>query len=112
MSVKSELNDVKAALRDIGGLTVVTAWPKETDVLPCALVSLAGETGVDYRDDVETVTEIEWYVRLFATREAEMMALCENAQAQMEGLGYRRTFRYEEGDGNVRQTVYRFAKLI
>lgn len=111
--IKQELAGIKTALRGIDGvLLVATAWPKNFDTLPCIIIQLASEQGVDNRDDHEYLTEIEWYVRVFSNREGISLHLASEVKTAMENLGYVRTFRHDEGAADVRQTVFRFAKTV
>lgn len=108
-----ELGRVKAALRSIqGALQVYTNWPKSFDALPCVLLTQAGESPADFRDDAEYLTEIEWYVRVFGSQETPHRAICKAVQETMTALGYQRTFRWDEGAADVRQTVFRFITTI
>lgn len=109
VDIDAERERVKAALRALSGVTVVaTNWITANDALPCIVLLLASEEAADHRDDTEYLTEVEWYVRVFGTKEAPHRALCARMRAAMEGLGYKRTFCWDEGAATMRQTVYRF----
>ena len=112
-TVKQELDAIKDVLKALPGVRLVcTGWPQTFDTLPCVLVQLAGEDGADRRDDGEYLTRLEWYVRVFSRKESEQCALCDLVEEAMEQLGYRRTFRWEEGMTELHHTAYRFEKTI
>ncbi|MDD3410517.1 MAG: hypothetical protein PHY12_06875 [Eubacteriales bacterium] len=109
----TERADILSALRALEGVKLVaTNWPKALDTTPCVLLMQAGESAADYRDDAEYLTEIEWYVRVFCKKDEQQRTLCRAVHEAMEALGYRRTFRWDEGAADVRQTVFRFMKQI
>lgn len=111
--VREELEAVKDALKAQQGVRLVcTSWPKTFDTLPCVLILTAGEEAGDFRDDGEYLTRLEWYVRVFSRKESEQCALCDLVEEAMEQLGYRRTFRWEEGMTELHHTAYRFEKTI
>ena len=99
---------IQDALCQIDGLTVTTAWPREPSQGPVALVTLAGDSPADYRDGRRYLTELEYYVRVFAAKAAVMRAMCAAVNQAMEGLGYERTFRWEEPGEGWRQTAMRY----
>lgn len=110
MTLKDDAPRILDALRQVEGITVTTAWPKEEPTRPVVLLTLAGDTPADHRDDQEYLTELEYYVRVFAAKAADMRRICAAVQDAMEALGYRRTFRWEEPgeDGGWRQTALRY----
>ena len=58
---------IKTALEDITGLgSISDSWPTAKTKLPAIVVDLASEQGADRRDDKRYLTEIEFYVRIFA----------------------------------------------
>lgn len=59
---------ILTALGRIEGIEATTAWPREPPRKPVALVTLAGETTTDRRDDHRYLTELEYYVRVFAAK--------------------------------------------
>ena len=109
----TEREKVKAVLETIPGIKAFeTKWPDKFNTLPCIVLTLASERGVDRRDDEEYLTEIEWYVRTFAAKEADLQAVSKAAGAAMRALGYERTLLWEQTEGNVRQVVARYQKTI
>lgn len=111
MTMEAEKNAVRTALKTIPGVKqVYTAWPKTFDATPCILIQLAGELPADFRDDSEYLTELEWYVRVFAKKEADMGPICAVLRPTMEAIGYRRTFAADVGGEDIHQTLYRFVK--
>ena len=109
----TERENVKATLGEIAGVKLVaTTWPKQFKELPCILLTMAGEKGADFRDDEEYLTEIEWYVRVFAVKEDNLLAVADAAQTAMQQLGYVRNLRWEEPGADLRQVALRFTKTI
>ena len=109
----TEREAIKEALKAIPNVKLVdTKWPEQFKTTPCIIFNLAGETGEDFRDDKEYLTELEWYVRVFAAKEADLWAIADAAKEAMEGLGYVRTFRWEEPGTGIRQVAIRMKKYI
>ena len=67
---------ILTALGRIEGIEATAAWPREPPRKPVALVTLAGETTTDRRDDHRYLTELEYYVRVFAAKSADMRRVC------------------------------------
>lgn len=108
MRAWDETPRITAALEQIEGLRVATAWPKECPEEPVALVTLAGERAAARRDDREYLTEMEYYVRVFTASSGDMRRLCAAVDEALEGLGYARTLRWEEDGEGWRQTAARY----
>lgn len=87
---------------------VTTAWPREPPAAPTILVTLAGDSPADWRDDRRYFTELEYLVRVFAAKAADMRAVCGEVHEAMEALGYTLAFRYEEPGDGWRQTALRY----
>lgn len=103
-----EQTRILTALACIDGIEATTAWPREPPRVPVALATLAGETTTDRRDDRRYLTELEYYVRVFAAKSAEMRRVCSAVDEAMAALGYERTFRWEETGEGWRQTAMRY----
>ena len=99
---------ILTALGRIEGIEATTAWPREPPRKPVALVTLAGETTTDRRDDHRYLTELEYYVRVFAANSADMRRVCSAVDDAMSVLGYELTFRWEEPGEGWRQTAMRY----
>ena len=95
-----------------GVRSVTRGWPRQFDRLPCVAVSKASDTTVDVRDDREYAAELEYYIRVFARRTKEADTLAEAVDAQMEALGYTRTFSYDGDEPDVRVAALRYRKTI
>ena len=103
---------IRAQLVQLEGVKAVTrGWPRRLDELPCIAVSKAAESPVDFRDDRARLSEIEFYVRVFANQAAQADAIAEQVDAQMEEMGYMRTFACDEDDEHVRIAAMRYRKI-
>ncbi len=96
------------AMRELENVTVTTKWPKGEAKIPVVLVTLAGDRSADRRDDRRYLTELEYYVRVFAAKADDMRCTCAAVHTAMEGLGYELTFRWEEPGEGWRQTAMRY----
>lgn len=67
-----DLPRILSALEKVDGVTVTSAWPREPPAVPVVLVTLAGERAADRRDDRWYLTELEYYVRVFAAKSGEL----------------------------------------
>ncbi len=104
---------IKTALEDIPGLgSLSDSWPASEADLPAIVVDLASEQGTDRRDDRRYMTELEYYVRLFAGTPAGVHALLEAVNPRMEALGYERTFKFDQNAAGALQTITRFTKTV
>ena len=103
-----DLPRILAALEAVDGVTVTSAWPREPPAVPVVLVTLAGERAADRRDDRWYLTELEYYVRVFAAKSADMRRVCSAVDDAMSVLGYELTFRWEEPGEGWRQTAMRY----
>lgn len=99
------LPNVKAALPD---------WPESWQKLPCVVVTESANQAAEYRDDEEHITELEYYVRVFARSSADRAVTASAVDDTMRELGYRRTFAWEEENngGGVRQKAMRYRKYF
>lgn len=99
MGFISESDQIAEVLTSIDGVKCITrGWPSVMDreTLPCIIVQKAGERGAGRRDDQEYLTEIEYYIRVFARVGAEADRVAAAAQACLLSLGYERVFGWEE----------------
>ena len=69
-------------------MTVTSAWPREPPAVPVVLVTLAGERAADRRDDRWYLTELEYYVRVFAAKSGELRRVVAAVDDAMRALGY------------------------
>lgn len=110
MALKDDKPRILAELAKIEGVKqALSAWPKDWGKLPCVVVSLASNQPVEYRDDREYVTELEYYVRVFAAKEAERADVASKVDDAMLSLGYTRGMHYEEDGEGIRQMAMRYA---
>ena len=100
------------ALNAVDGLTVTAAWPTEPPSAPVVLVTLAGQSAADRRDDVWYLTEMNYYVRVFAPRRDALMRACDAADAAMRALGYEPVFRWDEPGEGWRQIATRYRAYL
>lgn len=108
-----EIERIVEALSGLEGVRTVTrGWPKQETALPCIAVQLASEQGSEYRDDSEYLTELEYYVRVFARTAAEVDGLIPRLRESMDELGYQRGFAWEDADERVHQRVERYKTVI
>ncbi len=113
MGAEGETRRILEALGSVEMLKNVSrSWPRQQAVLPCTVVTLAGERQVDERDGAEYLTEMEYYVRCFARTGTEADELAPKIRQVMERLGYRRGFAWEESSEAVFQRVERYKKWI
>ncbi len=104
MSFVSEADRIGKALAMVEGVKCVTrGWPSamDEDTLPCIVVQKAGERGADSRDNREYLTEVEYYIRIFARKAGSVDAIAKAAQRELEDLGYERVFTWEAFDGDI-----------
>lgn len=103
---------ILAALENTGAAVVTDAWPREIPSRPVVLVTLAGDTGIDRRDDRYYLRELEYYVRVFAAKSSALDAALRAVVAAMEDLGYELCFRWEEPGDGWRQTALRYKTYV
>ncbi len=104
---------IKTALEDIPGLSSISdSWPDAETVLPAIVVDLASEQGTDRREDKRYLTEIGYYVRIFASTPAQIHAMFEAVYPRMEALGYEITFKFDQNTEGARQTITIWTKTI
>lgn len=111
--IHNEAEAIKAALGALEGVQCVTrGWPKSFEQLPCIAVTKASDTPVDFRDDREHVAQLEYYIRIFASRAQDADALAPLVDEAMERMGYMRTFAYDDDDADVRMAALRYRKYV
>lgn len=111
MALTNEAEQIATALGELDGVALVTrGWPTDGTALPCIAVMLAGETGADSRDDAEYLTELEYYLHLFAPTAPACDTLAIAADGVMQGMGYRRTFANEQPEAAVAHLIRRYTK--
>ena len=107
----NDIDNVLAALGGISGVQLVTrGWPKTdpaTAKLPAIAVQEAGNRPAAHADDDELVTEIEYYIRVFARTAGECDTLIVAAETVLRQIGYKRTFSYEDFGADVKMKVLR-----
>lgn len=109
MSITIQRKEILTALRAIAGLQAVTlSWPRAQAPIPCVTVDLASRRATDRRDNTPYLTETEFYVRLFASREADFESLGPQVEQALEALGYEQVFVWEEPGQGVRQLAFRY----
>lgn len=91
-----------------GVKAALPAWPATKAKLPCIVVTEAGNTPIDHRDDREYIIELEYYVRVFSNTPGEQAKIASDVDDAMKALGYSRTFSWEDDGAEVRQKVLRY----
>ena len=107
--------EIRSALSKLVGVKSVTrGWPKSfaSKTLPCIAVEKASETPADFRDDDEHLTEIEYYIRIFADKAEQLDTIAPQVDAKMRKLGYQRTLTYDAGESDVRICHMRYRKYV
>ncbi len=103
---------IVAGLGQIPGVAAAhRGWPKDFESLPCIAVTEAGNAPADSRDDREYLTELEYYVRVFAVKAEQIDAIASAVEDTMLGLNYTRTFCWDDDSADIRQKVMRYKKL-
>ena len=111
--IHNEAPAIKERLLQLEGVKSVTrGWPKSSERLPCIAISKAADTPVDHADDREYLTELEYYIRIFADRVADVDTLSERVDEEMQEMGYMRTFAYDDDDSDVRMCAIRYRKYV
>lgn len=111
--IHNEAPAIKERLSRIDGVASVTrGWPRSFAHLPCLAIAKAADTPVDFADDREYLTELEYTVRIFAQRIEEMDRLEGDVDEAMQELGYTRTACYEDDNAEVRMTALRYRKYV
>jgi hypothetical protein len=87
-------------------------WPKSFEQLPCIAVSEAGNAPADFRDDAEYMTELEYFIRVFAARAEQTDTISSAVEDAMLGLGYTRSFSWDDDSADVRQKALRYRKIL
>lgn len=115
MAFESEADRVVRALGAVEGLDGVwRSYPEEPGdmELPYIVVEKADERGIDFRDGKEYLTEIEFYVRVFAPSPSQADAIAHEARLCLEEIGYRRVQEWEDLHAQPRQMVARYRKAV
>ena len=102
-----DLPRILSALEKVDGVTVTSAWPREPPAVPVVLVTLAGERAADRRDDRWYLTELEYYVRVFAAKSGELRRVVAAVDGAMRDLGSDLAFRWDEPGEGWRQAAMR-----
>ena len=107
----NEADRISVALSQIDGIASVTrGWPKQSALLPCAVVRLEEQGAADMRDGAEYLTRTVYGVRIFASTLSACDALKAPVAAAMEALGYTLQ-RAAEADGETAQLSLTFHRL-
>ncbi len=105
--------EIKTALEDIPGLgSISDSWPVSVADLPAIVVDLASEQGTDRRDDKRYMSELEYYVRIFADTPSAIYAMHEAVQPLVEALGYEFTFKFDQNTAGALQLITRYKRTI
>ena len=111
--IHNEAPAIKERLSAIEGVKSVTrGWPKSFERLPCIAIAKAADTPVDFADDREYLAELEYYIRIFTDRTADADRISQEVDEAMEGMGYMRTFSYDDDDSDVRMAALRYRKYV
>jgi hypothetical protein len=106
MALHDDKPRIVTALSVIPGLACVRfAWPEDKTDMPCIVVGEASNMPADHRDNRERITELEYYVRVFSAKAAEISCIASEADDIMLSLGYSRR-RSQDVDGvGIRQKM-------
>lgn len=107
------LHDDKARIRAelllIPGVArALLSWPEDWEQLPTIVISEASNRPWDNRDDQEYITELEYYIRVFADKASEIVEISSAVDDKMVELGYERHMTYEDDSAEVRQKALRY----
>lgn len=80
--------------------------------MPCITVNEATNKPADYRDDSEHITELEYYIRVFATTSAEKQRIASAADDAMQELGYVRGMVWDDDGAEQKQKVMRYKTYL
>jgi len=104
---------IKDALEGIPGLkSLSSSWPDDKTAYPAIVVDLASDLHVAFYNDRPYLTELQYYVRLFARNKDDLRRLLAEVDTRMEAIGYERVFRFEQNDANVKQWVTRYLTTV
>jgi hypothetical protein len=106
MDPKAEI--IQALDAAMPGVSVLPAYPEDWAQAPCIVVEMAAEEGGASADDAEYSTVYEYYLRIYGHTQSEVTDAASQAQAVMRGLGYRRTFAWEDNSGEIPAQVRRY----
>lgn len=113
MPLKNDAPQIIAALATIPDVKAAhRGWPKNLETFPSIVLTEAGNAPADYRDDAEYLTELEYYIRIFAVKAEQIDAIANAVEDEMRGLGYTRTFCWEDDSAEIRQKVMRYKKTF
>lgn len=107
--------ELRSALSKVKSVKTITrGWPKQfaSRTLPCIAIVKASETPADYRDDRERITEVEYYIRIFADKFEQVDEIVPQVHEIMERLGWQRTMTYDADDSAVRIAHLRYRKYV
>ena len=108
-------DEFRTALSKIETVKAITrGWPKSfaSKNLPCIAIVKASETPADFRDDREHITEVEYYIRIFADKFEQVDEIAPQVREIMERLGWQRTMTYDADDSAVRIVHMRYRKNV
>lgn len=103
--IYNHYDQLRTSLSKVAGVRSVTrGWPQSfaSKNLPCIAIQKASETPADFRDDGEHITEVEYYIRVFADKFEQADTIAPEVDKIMLRLGYQRTMTYDADDSSVR----------
>lgn len=110
--IYNEAERIRAALSEVDGIKTVTrGWPVTMQELPCVAVTKASQVPLRYADGAAHVSELEYYIRVFADTATEADAAVE-VDTAMEQMGYRMTFAGEMDDGDNCIRAMRYRRVV
>lgn len=111
--IYNEAERIRAALSAVDGIKTVTrGWPVTMQELPCVAVTKASQAPLRYADGAAHVSELEYYIRVFADTAAEADAAAVGVDTAMEQMGYRMTFSGEMDDENSCIRAMRYRRVV
>lgn len=106
---KNYSEDILTALEACkGARSICRGWPESFELLPCIAVSEASNQVERFYSTDEYILEAEYYVRLFTKKAKEGDSLAIEVEELLKGIGFDRTFTYEDDNENIRQRLMRF----
>ena len=106
MALKDDKARIMARLDGITDVTdVLPVWPKVFTEKPIIVVSEASNKPADTRDNREYATELQYYVRVFASKAELLSRIASDVDDRMTDLGYMRMTCWEDDGKEVRQKV-------
>lgn len=89
-----------------------TSWPEDWAQVPCIILGEANNAPAVRYDNREHITELEYFVRVFAAGEAERQRIASDVDDVMMALDYERTWALDEDGSGIRQKAMRYRRYF